>query len=198
MPTYTGRHNPCAWSRLAIPCTCWNVRSCGNPQAGHNVRRPPPPRLGCWCSPTILWTKHMASFPGQGSRRPQHPGVGPPKQRIAHYQKRGSRLSTPLHKSDTLGKPTGFHNHRPMPGNKCSKDMPAGKSRRRMAAHFPRCHCSSQKRVIFALHVVPCLFRRSNAMPKADVSRNLNSVINHAKIATGVRMILEGLGGPGA
>src|SRR6516225_3651629 len=27
----------------------------------------------------MLWIKHVASFPGQDSRRPQHPGVGPPK-----------------------------------------------------------------------------------------------------------------------
>ena len=34
-------------------------------------------------------------------------------------------------------------------------------------------------------------------MPKADVS-SLNGVINHEKIAAGVRLILEGLGEPGA
>src|SRR6266699_1422591 len=27
----------------------------------------------------MLWIKHVASLPGQRARRPQHPGVGPPK-----------------------------------------------------------------------------------------------------------------------
>src|SRR5438309_295700 len=80
------------------------------------------------------------------------------------------------------------------PRSKCSKDMPGGEEQRcrvRCLALLPL--LSLRKRGIFGHTSLHAYSRRASAMPKADVS-SLNGVINHEKIAAGVRMILEGLG----
>src|SRR5918911_3460657 len=139
----------------------------------------------------MLWTKHVASFPGQGSRRPQHPGVGPPKATNntlskARFTAAGTSAwvkcpgilgGLPLQDIFAVASVAGIR--------------PAGKRQLCLAAG---CHCSAaEKGVSLATRCSNAYPRRASAMPKVDTPV-LNGVVNQEKIAAGVRLILEGLG----
>ena len=83
-----------------------------------------------------------------------------------------------------------------MPGSKCSKDMPGGEEQGAGSGPFrPAIALAPKKGYLCATRRY--LFQEILCYAEADVS-SLSGVINHEKIAAGVRLILEGLGGPGA
>src|SRR5882762_10005665 len=86
----------------------------------------------------MLWIKHVASFPGQGSRRPQHPGVGQPKATNSTLSKARFTVLDPSARVKALGKPRAFS----QPQATCqtasvARICLAGKSRGQGEAPFP-------------------------------------------------------------